>query len=162
MQARFHMVTTHGLGFMRPFPGTWGSLPPVALAGLMLALGAPRPLSDGLLLVVLLVYSLACVMYGDHAEARFGRKDPSQVVADETAGQCIPLLLLPAASISTPIRAGATLLGAFVLFRLCDIIKPPPAYQIQRLPGGWGILLDDLIAGVQAMIVLQVILRLVL
>ena len=72
------------------------------------------------------------------------------VVADETAGQAIPLLFLPAAAAITPGRAAISLAVAFVLFRLMDIIKPFPANRIQSLPGGWGIVMDDLIAGVIA------------
>lgn len=162
------MLTTFGLGHLRPASGTWGSLPPPALAALIVA---PAVLggdgwSAGLwigyhaaLLAVLLVFSLACATWGDWAEARFGRKDPGQVVADETAGQCIPLMLLPAEAIATPVSAIATLAGAFVLFRLLDIIKPWPARGLQRLPGGWGILIDDLVAGLQAAIILQVMTR---
>src|SRR5690349_19194211 len=87
------MVTTFGLGRLRPAPGTWGSMPPVALAGLLMIAGfgpdgtfVHWTLYNGVLLAVVLVFSAACVRYGDAAEAKFG-KDPGQVCADETAGQ---------------------------------------------------------------------------
>lgn len=156
---RFRLLTTFGLGHMRPASGTWGSLPPPILAAGLIALGmgpAGSPVVyNGLLLLVLIVFSGACILYGDHAEARFGGKDPGQVVADETAAQCIPLMFLPAAAVATPLLAGFTLLYAFLCFRLLDIVKPWPARQIQETPGGWGILLDDLVAGVYALVLVQ-------
>jgi phosphatidylglycerophosphatase A len=176
-------LTTFGLGFMRPASGTWGSLPPVGVAGAILLAGALLGNGAGAgagpgaaaawhgatwvvyhttLVVILVAFSLACVRFGDLAEARFGRKDPGQVVADETAGQCIPLMLLPASALDTWVEAGATLAGAFVLFRILDILKPWPAGGLQRLPGGWGILVDDLVAGVQAAIIMQVVTRVIL
>lgn len=162
------LITTGGLGFMRPASGTWGSMPPVALAAAMIALGINPGHGLGaaiayhlVLLLILLFFTLVCALYGDAAEARFGA-DPGEVVADETAGQCIPLLFLPAAGTTHPWPAAATLIGAFLAFRLFDILKPWPANRLQSVPGGWGIVLDDLAAGVQAMIVVQVVARLAL
>lgn len=154
------LLTTFGLGHMRPASGTWGSMPTVVIAGGMLALGvSPQSTAyNGVLAIILVVFSAACVHYGDRAEARYG-KDPSEVVADETAGQCIPLMFLPVASVHGPRNALFALLYAFVAFRVMDIIKPPPARELQRIPAGWGILLDDLFAGVYAAIVVQILLR---
>lgn len=153
------LITTFGLGYRRPFSGTWGSLPPVLLAGALFLAGI-RPdthpiLYNAILLAVLLVFSGACIAQGDAAESRFGEKDPTNVVADETAGQCLPLLFLPHAAIQTPASTTFTLLLAFVAFRVLDIAKPFPARQLQRVPGGWGILLDDLFAGAYALVLLQ-------
>lgn len=163
------LITTGGLGFMRPASGTWGSLPPVFIAAGMIALGwNPCHCSvaavgyHAVLIAILLIFCGACVFFGDAAEARFGEKDPSEVVADETAGQCLPLLALPAAAMQSPWHIAATLALAFFAFRILDIIKLPPARGLQRVPGGWGILLDDLVAGVQAMIVVQLVTRLVM
>ncbi len=157
------LVTVFGLGHLRPFPGTWGSLPTVVLAGLLLLarLGPDRHpwIYNALLLAVLVFFTLCCAILGDLAEAKFLKKDPSQVVADETAGQVLPLLFLPAAAIHTPGLAIFTLLFAFIAFRVMDIVKPWPAYQIQAAPGGWGLVLDDLVAGLYAMILLQVVAR---
>jgi phosphatidylglycerophosphatase A len=163
------LLTTFGLGKMRPAPGTWGSMPPVALAGLMILAGfGPNgtivnwAIWNGVFLGVLVLFSAACVRYGDAAEAKFGKKDPGLICADETAGQCLPLLLLPGHVVDTPASAAATLLLAFLAFRLLDILKPWPAYRLQKVPAGWGVLLDDLAAGVQAAIVVQVVTRLAL
>lgn len=163
---RFRLLTTFGLGLMKPASGTWGSLPPPILAALLMGAGlgpAAHPWAyNGILALVLLVFAGACVLFGDHAEARFGKKDPGQVVADETAAQCIPLMFLPGAAVSHWWSAGATLLLAFLAFRVFDVIKPWPARGIQRTPGGWGILLDDLLAGAYAMAVVQAAVRLAL
>jgi phosphatidylglycerophosphatase A len=98
-----------------------------------------------------------------------GKKDPGQVVADEIAGQALTLLALPwaiadgwAGSPTLPegvtpmvFNIGLAVVG-FLLFRIFDILKPPPANGLQRLGGGMGILVDDLIAGVMAAAVLQI------
>lgn len=156
-------ITTFGLGAMRPAPGTWGSLPPVLAAGLLCVVGhgpdQSRWLFDGLQIAFLSIFSAACIVQGDRAEAHFGRKDPSNVVADETAGQSLSLMFLPAAAMTEPARAAITLAIAFVAFRLLDIIKPWPARGLQRVPGGWGILIDDLIAGIYAALATQLIVR---
>lgn len=156
-------ITVFGLGHIRPAPGTWGSLPPVFAAAVVAAVGltpgATSWLVTAVSAVVLVVFTLVCAVQGDAAEARWGRKDPSEVVADETAGQCIPLLFLPAATFSSPGLTLFTLAYAFLSFRLFDILKLWPARQLQSVPGGWGIVLDDLVAGLQAAVLLQVIAR---
>lgn len=145
------LATTLGLGHLRPAPGTWGSLPPIALGLLLLALGlATTPVYTIAMLAMLLVFSGACIAGADEAEARFGRKDPSQVVADETAGMALVLLLLPPPLFAAPAQGIVTLALAFFAFRAMDILKPWPANSLQRIPGGWGILLDDLAAAIYA------------
>lgn len=161
----FLLVTTFGLGLMRPASGTWGSLPPPAIAWGLILLGlgpteAPI-LYHAVLAVIFVVFSWACVAFGDASEARFGKKDPGQVVADETAGQCIPLLALPV-TCEEPVKGMLCTGIAFIAFRVFDILKLPPANQLQKLRSGWGILVDDWVAGLQALIVVQVILRLVM
>jgi len=84
------------------------------------------------------------------AEEFFGRTDPGQVVMDEVVGQMLTFLLIPHAN-------WKWLLGGFLLFRAFDIIKPPPARQAERIPRGWGIMVDDVIAGIYGLVVLAVI-----
>ncbi len=160
------LITTFGLGHVRPASGTWGSMPPVVLAaGLLLAGFGPHQqpwVYNGVLIAVLVVFAGACIVSGDEAEARFLNKDPSQVVADETAGQCIPLLFLPGAAFGSPMMSAFTLVYVFLCFRVLDIVKPWPANRIQSVPGGWGILLDDLVAGVYALVLVQLSTRLLL
>ncbi len=158
---RWHAVTVLGLGHLRPAPGTWGSLPPVALAGLLVLAGlgpAEHPLIyHAFLLATLLAASAACVLFGEWAEAYYGKKDPGWVVADETAGQTVALIALPVAA-SDGLPMLITILAvAFLSFRLMDIIKPQPADRLQKIPAGWGVLLDDLAAGFYALVATQLI-----
>lgn len=163
------LVTTFGLGHMRPASGTWGSMPTVVLAA-GLIVGGVRPdgaspamslVYHGALIAVLMVFSWACVAFGAAAETHFGKKDPGSVVADETAGQAIPLMALPAVATAGLQHMLFSLALAFVAFRICDIAKVWPARGLQRLGGGWGILIDDLVAGVQAMVIVQVVVRVI-
>lgn len=154
-------LSTGGLGFLRPAPGTWGSMPPCALVFVMLLAGANWTAITVTLVAVLILSSVACVAFGRYAEQRFGLKDAPEVVADETAGVCLPLLLWPALP-GNPIEIMAYCGAAFVLFRISDIIKPWPARRLEKLPHGWGVLIDDLMAGVYAMLAMQLILRLLL
>ncbi len=151
------MLTTAGLGHRKPASGTWGSIPPVIVAGVMIVAGVGPGDAYGwiyylVLGLVLVVYSGACIVYGVDAEAKWS-KDPGQVVADETAGQCITLMMIPVALVGTTISTVMTLLGCFLLFRAFDILKPWPAGAMQKIAGGWGILLDDLIAGLMGGVV---------
>lgn len=154
-------LSTFGLGFLRPAPGTWGSMPPCALVFVMLLAGASASSVNGAAAGVLLLSCVACVAFGRYAETRFGLKDAPEVVADETAGVCLPLLfwpVMPSGLFEAALYCGA----AFVLFRIADIIKPWPAGRLEKLPHGWGVLLDDLMAGVYAMIAMQIGLRVLL
>lgn len=156
---RTALVTTCGLGFLRPAPGTWGSLPPPAIVFALALLDAPPIARDAALIALIIIFSAACLALGPWSERRFGRKDPSNVVADETAGQSVALLLLPASALDSPLRAMLTLGAGFLLFRAFDIWKPPPARGLQRLPAGQGILIDDLLAGLYAALILQLLAR---
>jgi len=139
-----------GVGYFPVAPGTVGSLVGVAVvAGL-----GRLPLDRTGAIAVLAAASLALFAVGvwaaGKAEEFFGRTDPSQVVVDEVVGQMLTFLLLP--------HAGwKWLVGGFLLFRAFDIVKPFPARQAERIPRGWGIMLDDVVAGVYALSVLAVI-----
>jgi phosphatidylglycerophosphatase A len=152
------LVTGLGTGYLPIAPGTWAS---AAVAGIFLAAGWLYPPALAPVLVGIIVLASAiCVWAGPYAEAHFGRKDPSQVTIDEWAGQAVALLALPMGTgwAGHCVAAGV----AFVLFRVLDIVKPPPAAQAQALRAGWGILIDDLVAGVYANLVAQAVLRWVL
>ncbi len=151
-------LTTNRLGHL-PISGTFGSIPPVVLAGILIfaGLGPGTALSWVYFLtmtLILVIYSASCIFYGHEAEAKWG-KDPSEVVADETAGQAITLMMIPAGMLGSPLHILCALAAAFVLFRLFDIFKPWPAGAMQKLPGGWGILLDDLFAAIMAGVVIM-------
>jgi CDP-diacylglycerol--glycerol-3-phosphate 3-phosphatidyltransferase len=156
-------ITSFGLGYLRPAPGTWGSLPPVGLAAILVWSGvgpAHHPMVYNLAMGAVVVgYFIICAYLGPGAEQRYGRKDPSHVVADETAGMAMTLMFLPAAAVSSFPMLVFTLGFAFVAFRILDILKPYPAYQIQKLPGGWGVVLDDLVSGFYALLLVQLLTR---
>jgi phosphatidylglycerophosphatase A len=82
----------------------------------------------------------------------FSKKDPQFVVIDEVVGQLIALIAVP--------LAWKTFLAGFILFRAFDIVKPPPVRQLESLPEGTGIVLDDVAAGIYALIVMQLLLHL--
>lgn len=149
---RATLLTAGGLGRSPVAPGTAGSIAPVAVALGLVLLGAGRGVVDLVMIVLALLASIACVALGRDAERAWG-KDPGRVVADEVAGQAIALLFLPWRSMTEPQALSFNLLlagAAFLLFRMLDVIKPPPIGSLQRLPRGWGILADDLAAGVVA------------
>jgi phosphatidylglycerophosphatase A len=156
------VITTGGLGHLRPAPGTWGSLPPVIVSFLLILAGAgpagPRWwIHYAVMAAFVIAFSAICVAAGDAAEARWG-KDPSPVVADETAGIALLFLLMPRSLFAHELPfVMLTLLGAFILFRAFDIAKLPPAGGLQSIPAGWGILLDDLVAAVQAALIVWLV-----
>ncbi len=163
---RFLIVTAFGLGKLKPAPGTWGSLPPCVLAAGFLFFDLNPWYTDIALASIVVVSCVLCIQLGPWAEKRFDGKDPGVVVIDEVAGMAIALLFLPHALANTsglPAHQASgylIIIGAFLLFRIFDIIKTPPANVMQQFPAGWGILLDDIVAGLYANIVLQCVVRL--
>ena len=158
---RLLLLTGLGTGYLPIAPGTWGSAGAcLVFLAVAFAAGGRQICLTGTMLILAAAAALLCGILGRWAEADFGRKDPGQVTLDEWAGQAIALCWLPlgAGPWGWIIAAGA----GFVAFRFFDIIKPPPIRQLERLPGGWGIVADDLLAGVYANLVLQLILRSIL
>jgi phosphatidylglycerophosphatase A len=155
-------VTLGGSGMSPVAPGTFGSLAAIVVLGSIIAAarlaGATLTfwLWNGLLLAGILLYGALCVALGKWATEYYGRKDPGACVLDEGAGICLTALFVP---IYPGWREVWALLAMFVAFRIFDIVKLAPAKQLEKLPYGWGILLDDLAAAVYANIVCQVVLR---
>jgi phosphatidylglycerophosphatase A len=133
-------ATALGVGYAPVAPGTFGSA-----VGLLLWYGLPSSLLAQATAIVIVV--VMGWWSGTVAERHFGRADPGQVVVDEVAGMLVTLFLVPVG------WAGAFL--AFLLFRLADIVKPYPANRLERLPGGAGIMADDIMAGVYANLALR-------
>jgi phosphatidylglycerophosphatase A len=144
------IATFFGIGRLHPGPGTWGSAVTVLLwSGLAYELpAAPRtPVAVALALLV--------VLLGIPAATRVARgcgiKDPQFVVIDEVAGQLIALIAVP--------FGWKTFLAGFILFRGFDILKPPPVRQLEALPEGTGIVVDDVAAGLYACAVMHLLLH---
>jgi phosphatidylglycerophosphatase A len=136
------LATGFGAGYGPIAPGTWGSLP-----GLAFAWGLERLAGHWAVLAGAAFFAAAGVWAAGRAEALLGEKDPGRVVVDEIAGQMVGLLFLrPTARL---------LLLAFVLFRILDVVKPWPARRLEELPGGSGIMADDLMAGLYANLILH-------
>ena len=136
------VATAFGSGYSPVAPGTAGSA-----VGLLLfwpLAVSPWPWQVGASAALFVVGSLAA---GREAR-RTGLKDPGIVVVDEVVGQWVTLTALPL----TPVTA---VLG-FLLFRATDVVKPWPARDLERVPGGWGIMADDVAAGVYAHLLLRV------
>lgn len=135
-----------GLGFgsgLSPFaPGTAGTVVALLFVPLLALLSA------GYLLAVLLIASLAGVYICGYSAKKLGAKDPSSIVWDEFVGLWIALAGFPVSSF--------WLLSGFVVFRCFDILKPWPISVLDRkVPGGLGIMLDDIVAGVMTWLVLR-------
>jgi len=133
------IATVGGVGRAPFAPGT------VASAITALALGLFTPSRPVLIVLVLAVIVLGTWASHD-AERSLGAKDPGAIVIDEVAGMALSVLALPL----TP----AVLLAGFLLFRVFDIVKPYPANALQRLTGGVGVMLDDVVAGLYALLLL--------
>ena len=140
-QAAVMIATVFGTGYSPVAPGTVGSAVAVVVLWLV-------PFSRAGVLLFLVAVIVVGTWAAHVAEHRLGGKDPGTIVVDEVAGMTLSVVLFPL----TP----AVLLGGFVLFRIFDVVKPPPAHASQRLTGGVGVMIDDLIAGLYALAVLAV------
>jgi phosphatidylglycerophosphatase A len=156
------LVSCFGLGYLPVAPGTWGSLPPAIIFALMYQFGVPGLTISIVMAVLTIVGSLVCVWLAPVVIAATGKSDPREVVVDEFAGQALTFLqaafLIP--DTFTLKQVWITAIIGFLLFRLFDIVKPWPIHGLQKLPRGWGILIDDLLAGVYAAICLIICVRL--
>ena len=140
------IATFFGAGLLRPGPGTYGSVATVLLWYAAAHALQPAPIG---LAIGTAIAALAATLIGIPAATivarESGREDPGHIVIDEAAGQLIALIAIPA--------DWQHALISLLLFRLFDILKPPPVRQLERLPAGTGIMLDDLAAGVLALVV---------
>ena len=156
------LTSCFGLGFLPIAPGTWGSMPSAAIFALICFLcPVEYALTANSIAMVLLIIigSFVCVRYAPSVIAATGKKDPGEVVADELAGQAVTFLGATATGCKEILIIAA---AGFLLFRFFDIVKPSPARNLEKLPAGWGILCDDLMAGIYAAIVLQIFIHVVL
>ena len=149
------LTSCFGLGWLPVAPGSWGSLPSAIIFGLACYFGGSATVTVLLMIALIIAGSFVCVKFSHVAIAATGNEDPNEVVADEVAGQALTFLAMPLlmANVSGGQIVSIVALGYF-LFRLFDTVKPWPSYRLEELPDGWGILADDLMAGVYAGIAL--------
>jgi phosphatidylglycerophosphatase A len=135
------VATGFGSGYSPLAPGTAGSLVGLALFWAVHHL----PLA-GQVAATVVVFAVGVAAAG-HLARRLRIEDPGVVVADEVAGMWVSLLGVP--------LTGVTAIAGFVLFRIFDVFKPYPARDLERLSGGWGIMCDDVMAGIYANLLLR-------
>jgi phosphatidylglycerophosphatase A len=138
------IATCAGVGYFPLAPGTAGSVVAVAIVVALNLIPFTPPWPSVILAVLAGAGFGLGVWAGTIAETFFGRTDPGPVVIDEMVGQFIPFVWLQHPS-------WKELIAGFVLFRIFDIVKPFPARRAEHASGGWGIMLDDVVAGVYAL-----------
>ena len=137
------LVTFFGAGLSPFASGTVGSAGAVAVVIALQLAGWRTPL---LLIGMAVAAGVINVVLGRWIESHFGRKDPGEVVIDEAAGQWIALAV-PV----TFLEPWAAYTAAFLLFRIFDIFKPLGARRLEKLPRGWGILMDDVLIRIEVL-----------
>ena len=143
------IATSFGSGYLPFAPGTWGSATIIPIIWY-----ASSQFGWLSLIPVVLICSALSIWVTEAAEMEWG-KDPSKMVMDEWAGQALTFLFIP---FSYHIEQDwLILLTGFGLFRFFDILKPLGISKIQSLEGGWGVLLDDLLAGLYALVILNIL-----
>ncbi|MBN2180839.1 MAG: phosphatidylglycerophosphatase A [Sedimentisphaerales bacterium] len=143
------LTSCFGLGRLPVAPGTYGSVPAAVIFDLLGYLGASPVTMATVMAAIILAAGFICVKFAPSVIAATGKNDPGEVVADELAGQAVTFLFVAAfiGEFTTGQICITTALG-FLLFRLFDISKPWPIRKLEKFPAGWGILADDLLAGV--------------
>lgn len=144
------IATFFYIGRLHPGPGTWGSAAAMLLWA-VLAYALPQSMRTPVVVALVIVVTLIGIPAATRVSRSCATKDPQFVVIDEVAGQLIALIAAP--------LAWKSFLAGFILFRVFDITKPPPVRQLEKLPEGTGIVLDDVAAGIYALIVMQLLLR---
>jgi phosphatidylglycerophosphatase A len=135
------VATFFGIGRLRPGPGTWASAVTVVIWAAV-AYELPPALRTPVALSLAALVTLVGIPAATSVARAAAVKDPQFVVIDEVAGQLIALIAVPLAWKTFP--------ASLILFRAFDIVKPPPVRQLERLPEGTGIMLDDVAAGIFA------------
>ena len=144
------VATFFGIGRLKPGPGTWGSLATVLLWWLLSRWVAPQWQTLAVVCLAVMAVTLG-IPAATSVSRAYASKDPQFVVIDEVAGQLIALAAIPV--------SWKSMLVGFILFRGFDIVKPSPVRQLERLPEGAGIVLDDVAAGIYALVIMQLLLH---
>ncbi|MFA5424541.1 MAG: phosphatidylglycerophosphatase A [Phycisphaerae bacterium] len=150
------LTSCFGLGLLPICPGTFGSLPPAVLFYLLVVLDTSFTVISIVFIIWAIAAAIICVAFSPAVIARTGKIDPGEIVIDEVAGQCVAFI---PAILFTPLEPLFIAGLGLVLFRLFDITKPFPIRKLEKLPAGWGIVADDLLAGVFAAVILIFVTR---
>ena len=146
--------TFFGCGFLKPAPGTIGSLAALPFVWLLYTFGGFEVFI--LITIILFIVGIWAAGISSHS---FNSDDPSEVVIDEVVGQMLPLLAIPIYETLLPLPNIYYLVSAFLLFRLFDIWKPYPiSYVDNNVKGASGIMFDDVFAGFYSIIIITLIL----
>jgi phosphatidylglycerophosphatase A len=145
------MALGFGSGLLPLAPGTWGAAAAILLIYPLKFANTPPSVITLVLSILIVLFTWIGVKACDALESEWG-EDPKKVVIDEMVGVWIALLGLPLSNFN--------IIAAFILFRFFDIAKPLGIRQLENIKGGWGVLLDDVMAGVYANIVLQILILL--
>jgi len=143
---RFFLIlaTGFGVGYAPFAPGTLGTLIAIPVYLLLSAISSP------VYELTLISFFFLSVWVSEYAEKHFGKTDDQRIVIDEVVGFLVTMLWIP--------KTASFILIGFILFRFFDILKPFPIRHLERrLKGGWGVVLDDVMAGVYANVVLQIV-----
>ena len=132
-----------GVGYSPIAPGTLGTLITIPIYYFLSAIRSP------IYEVTIIAFFFLSVWISEKAEIFFGKRDDSRIVIDEMMGFLITMLWVP--------KTAIFIIIGFFLFRFFDIVKPPPIRFIERARGGFGVVLDDVVAGVYSNIILQII-----
>ncbi len=143
---RYLTVTVFGAGRIPFAPGTFACVPATIL-GFGVLHFTDAPVTAIIFALLAATASGLSVSFTPGSELQFEAKDPGQHVIDEVAGQFTTLAVVFALPPASPVSA---LIISFLSFRLFDILKPPPIKSLERLSGGWGVTLDDILAGIYA------------
>ena len=134
------IATVGGIGFFPVASGTVGTVPAALLVWLV-------PMSWPVYVAVTIAITIAGIIASSEVEAVMGKKDPGCIVVDEFAGYMVAMAFLPPTTVNV--------IAAFFIFRFFDVVKPPPIRSLERFKGGFGVMVDDLAAGLATNIVIQ-------
>lgn len=140
----YYIAIAFGVGKLKPYAGTWGSLAAWIMAILFLRENQTALISVAIATTLISFWAATC------GEKKLGH-DSKSIVIDEWAGMFVTLIFIPYSLTNYII--------AFIIFRINDIIKIPPAAQFEKLPRGWGVTMDDVMAGIYANIITRLIIE---